>query len=82
VTFVILPGQRHDVVGTPPHLEDVDFEVLIGDRTFDADRLLKDIRECGAIPVIHARSNRTERRGIDQTMYGWRHQVENFFAKL
>jgi len=82
VTLVILPGQRHDIVGVPPLLEDLDFEALIGDKAFDADWLLKEIRERGAIPVIPARSNRTVSREIDQTMYGWRHQVENFFAKL
>ena len=82
VTITILPGQRHDLVGVPPLIDDVDFGALIGDTAFEADWLLREIEPRGAIPVIPARSNRKELRDIDATMYGWRHQIENFFAKL
>ena len=37
VCFELLPGQAHDLAGTPPLLEGVDFGALIGDKAFDAD---------------------------------------------
>ena len=46
--FVILPGQAHDIVGTPELLEDLPFEALIGDKAFDADWLLGELRKRGA----------------------------------
>ena len=82
VRFVILPGQAHDLAGVPALLEDLPFGALVGDRAFDADWLLEEVERRGAVPVIPSRRNRTEPREHDREMYGWRHQVENFFAKI
>ena len=82
VRFVILPGQAHDLAGVPALLEDLPFGAFVGDRAFDADWLLEDVERRGAVPVIPSRRNRTEPREHDREIYGWRHQVENFFAKI
>ncbi len=80
--LVILPGQAHDIVGTPELLEDLPFEALIGDKAFDADWLLGELRKRGAEAVIPARRNRLDPREHDREMYKWRHQIENLFAKI
>ena len=36
-----MPGQTHDLAGTPPLLEDLPFAALIGDRAFDVTLLLR-----------------------------------------
>ena len=80
--FVILPGQAHDLAAVAELLEDLPFEVLIGDKAFDADWLLGELEGRGAEAVIPARKNRTDARDHDREMYKWRHQIENLFAKL
>ncbi len=82
VRFVILPGQAHGLAGAAELLEDLPFEVLIGDEAFDADWLLGEIGDRGAEAVIPARKNRTVVRDHDREMCRWRHQIENLFAKL
>ena len=82
VRFVILPGQAHDLAAVPELLEGLPFGALIGDRAFDADWVLEEVGGRGAEAVIPSKRNRTEPRDHDPEMYGWRHQVENFFAKI
>ena len=82
VRFAILPGQVHDLAGVPELLEDLPFEVLIGDKASDADWLLGELGKRGAEAVIPAKKNRTDPRDHDREMDKWRHQIENLFAKL
>lgn len=51
VRFVLLPGQRHDMVGVAP-LKDVEFDGLIADKAFDANWLIADLNQRGAKIVI------------------------------
>ena len=81
VRFAILPGQAHDLAGVPELPGGLPFAAFVGDRAFDADWLLKELKGRGAKAVIPPRRNRTEPREHDRDMYGWRHLVENFFAK-
>ncbi len=82
VRFVILPGQAHDLACVPELLEDLSFGALIGDKAFDATWLIEEIEDSGAMAVIPPRRNRTETRDHDPEMYKWRHQIENFYAKI
>ena len=82
VRFVILPGQAHDLAGVPALLDGLPFGAFVGDKAFDADWLLEDLEGRGAAAVIPPRRNRTGPREHDRDMYGWRHLVENFFAKI
>ncbi len=82
VKFVILPGQKHDLVGTPRVTAGLSFGALTADRAFDADRLLKELEERGAEAVIPPRKNRRQIRDYDRDMYRQWHQIENFFAKI
>ena len=38
--------------------------------------------ERGAVAVIPAKKNRKVPRKHDRIMYGWRHRIENFLAKI
>jgi transposase len=82
VRFVLLPGQRHDMVGAPPLIEGVIFGALLGDRAFDADWLRADLDARGAAAVIPPKANRRAEIAFDREMYRWRHLIENAFAKL
>ena len=80
--FVLLPGQRHDTVGVAPLIKDVAFDALLGDKAFDVDWLRAELDRRGALAVIPPKSNRKNAIACDRDMYRWRHQIENFFAKL
>ncbi len=80
--FVLLPGQRHDMVGVEPLIRNVHFGALLGDKAFDADWLREDLDQRGATAVIPSKANRSRRIAYDKEMYRWRHLVENYFAKI
>ncbi len=80
--FVILPGQAHDLAGVPDLLKGLRFGALIADRAFDADWLLEEVEGRGAVPVIPPKRSRAASQDHDREMYKWRHQVENFFARI
>ena len=67
VRLVLLPGQRHD---------------LLGDKAFDADWLRTELDQRGATAVIPPKANRKQHLDYDKEMYRWRHLVENYFAKI
>ena len=52
VDFVLLPGQRHDLIGVPSLLDGVEFEALIADRAYDSNALRDELKERGATAVI------------------------------
>ena len=80
--FVLLPGQAHDLRGAAPLIEDVLFGALLADKAFDADWLLETLDARGATAVIPPKSNRKQRRDYDEDGSGWRHLIENYFAKI
>ena len=80
--FVLLPGQRHDIIGVAPLIAGITFDALLGDKAFDVDWLRAELDDRGAAAVIPPKSNRKTKIAYDKAMYRWRHLVENFFAKL
>ena len=80
--FVLLPGQRHDNVGTEPLIRGVDFEALIADKAFDSNVLRATLNERGALAVIPPKADRKTLIPHDAEMYKWRHLIENFFQRL
>ena len=80
VEFVLLPGQRHDLIGVAPLLDGVEFEALIADKAYDSNELRAQLQARGATVVIPPRSNRVDEIEYDSEMYKWRHLVENSFA--
>ena len=82
VRFVLLPGQRHDTVGVAPLIQDIEFGRLIGDKAFDANRIINALNERGAKIVISPMPQRTAPLESDRAIYKWRHLIENSFCKL
>lgn len=80
--FVLVPGQSHDLVGVKPLIEDVEFDMFLADKAFDADWLRTALAERGAVAVIPPKSNRKQKIACDFHAYRWRHLVENFFCSL
>ena len=82
IRFVLLPGQRNDMIGVEPLIHDIQFDALLGDKAFDADWLRAELDQRGASAVIPPRSNRKHQFAYDKEMYKWRHLIENYFAKI
>ncbi len=82
VRFILLPGQRHDMIGVEPLIQDIQFDALLADKAFDADWLREELDKRGVSVVIPPRSNRKQQIEYDKEMYKWRHLVENYFAKI
>ena len=56
---------------------------LLADKAYAAkERLLDRLEEHQVEAVIPPKSNQNDPWEFDQDKYRWRHQIENFFAKL
>ena len=82
VRFVLMPGQRNDIMGVRPLIDGIAFDALLADKAFDANWLREDIDNRGAQAVIPPRKNRKTHISYDAEMYKWHHLVENYFAKI
>jgi hypothetical protein len=80
--FELLPGHRFDMVGMPPLIKGLAFDVLIAAKTFDSDAIMADLNERRAKVVISQHPRRAKRLVIDEEMYKWRHLIEILFCKL
>lgn len=82
VRFVLLPGQRCDIIGVPPLIDGIAFDGLIADKAFDTNAIVAELNNRGAKIVISQHPGRASRLRIDPEIYKWRHLIENFFGKL
>ncbi|MGL4463550.1 MAG: IS5 family transposase [Planctomycetia bacterium] len=82
VRFLLTPGQASDVGQAEALLEGIEGENVIGDKGYDADKIVEAIRGKGAEAVIPPRKNRKEQRPYDRTLYKERNKVERLFGRL
>jgi len=82
VRFELLPGNRHDTIGVAPLIDDIDFGGLLADKAFDANWIIDELNERGAMICISQMPQRKVPLDIDLEIYKWRHLIENFFGKL
>ena len=83
LSFILTPGQAHDLEGADALLPQIEATVLLADKAFDADqRVIEPLQAAGKTAVIPSKSNRKSPRTLDKEMYEARHLVENFFCKL
>jgi len=82
VRFVLLPGQRGEMLGVEELLQDVRAEAFIADKAYDADWLRELLKRHGMEAMIPARSNRNNPAAHDEEKYRWRHLIDNYFQKL
>ena len=80
---MLTPGQAHDLQGADVLLPQVEANIIIADKAYDADeRLLLPLAAVGKTAVIPPKSNRKIQREYDKERYKARHLIENFFLKL
>ena len=81
--FFLTGGEAHDLVGADHLLPTMAADTLIADKAFDADaRVLEPLAAASKTAVIPPRTNRSSLRNYDRPLYGERHLIENFFAKI
>ena len=81
--FFLTPGQAHDLEGADALLPQMEADMLLADKAFDADaRVIEPLLAAGKTCVIPPKSNRKVQRLYDKEMYKARHLIENFFCKL
>jgi transposase len=83
VAFFLTGGEAHDLVGADHLLPDMQADVLIADKAFDADkRVIEPLTAAAKATVIPSKANRRVHREYDRDLYEARHLIENFFAKI
>ena len=83
VNFFLTGGQEHDLLGADHLLPQMQADMLIADKAFDADaRVIEPLAASGKTAVIPSKANRKQPRTFDKHTYKARHLIENFFAKL
>ena len=71
------------MVGADHLLPTMEADTLIADKAYDADeRVLEPLAAAGKTAVIPPRANRSSLRDYDRPLYGERHLIENFFARI
>ncbi len=81
--FHLTPGQDSDLDGADVLIDEIEADILIADKAYDADeRVIKRLEATGTEPVIPPKANRKEPREFDKALYKARHLIENFFEKL
>ena len=77
------PGQACDLDGADILLPQIEADIVIADKGFDADeRVIAPLEKAGKTAVIPPKANRKQPRAYDKELYKARHLIENFFAKL
>ena len=83
LAFLVTPGQAHDLEGADFFLPQMQADMLLADRAFDADkRVIEPLLAAGKTPVIPSMPGRKNPRPYDKALFVARHLIENFFCKL
>jgi transposase len=82
VKLILTPGQAADVTQGQRLIQGLPFEVVIGDKGFDSQALVRAIEAKGGAAVIPTQKNRKVQRVIDRDRYKDRNLVERFWAKV
>jgi transposase len=82
LTFLLTPGQQHDITQAPALLGDSESDYVIADMSYDAQDFRDLVEFKGAIAVIPSRKNRKQPFDYDAHLYKERHLVECFINKI
>lgn len=77
--FLLTPGQQHDITQAEHLAKDVLDEVMLADKSYDANHFIDRFTKK---PCIPPRKNRKEPRVYDEYLYQERHAIECFFGKI
>ena len=66
-TILLTPGEAHDLVGADSLLPELQAEMLLADKAYDADsRVIELLEKAGKTPVIPPKKNRRNQRSYDK----------------
>jgi len=83
IDFILTPGQACDLDGSDALLPNIEADIILADKAYDADERVRDIlKQSGKTAVIPPKRNRKAPAEYDKEFYKARHLVENFFSKL
>jgi len=83
IGFHLTPGQACDLEGADVLLEEMEADILLADKGYDAsERVIEPLRQQGKTAVIPPKRNRRRQREYDKELYKARHLIENFLARL
>ena len=82
VELQVTAGQVADITQAEALLEGYDYDVAMGDKGYDSQKLVERIEGRGAEAVIPPRSNRNETREYDRHLYKERNLVERFMNRI
>ena len=57
-------------------------DFVLGDKAYDTDSILEEVKQLAATAVIPPKSNRIDQREYDKHYYKERNLIERFFCKL
>lgn len=81
--FHLRPGNASDLEGADVLLKDIDADVVIADKGYDAQhRVVQPLLDAGRAVVIPSIRTRKVQREYDRYLYKAGHLIENFFARL
>ena len=76
IGFHLTGGEAHDLVGADELLPEMEADMLLADKAFDADeRVIKPLTAAGKTAVIPSKANRKQPRNFDRHMYAARHLI-------
>jgi transposase len=78
----LTPGQAADVTHAQTLIEEMPFEVVIGDKGYDSQALVNVIEAKGGEAVIPSLKNRAVQRDYDRERYKDRNLAERFWNKV
>ena len=83
IGFHLTAGQACDLEGADVLLPQIEADIVLADKGFDADqRVLMPLQNAAKTAVIPRKANRKVQRDYDKELYKARHLIENFFARL
>ena len=79
---MLTPGQAADVTQAEALIEGAPFEVVIADRGYDSQAVVRAVEAGGGEAVIPTRKNCKVQRVIDRERYKDRNLAERFWARV
>ncbi|RMB05059.1 transposase [Eilatimonas milleporae] len=83
VTFLLTPGNMADCTAAEALIEQMTATGLLhADKSYDSDRLRRQIETCGVAPNIPPKRNRRWKSSFSPFLYRDRNAIERMFSRL
>ena len=82
VSFVLMPGNRHETITAKECLEGFAKAIVLADKGYDSDDFRSFVEAAGGVAMIPPKKNRVRRIFYDKELGKERRKVENYFRRL